>query len=79
VQRFVAPSDMGLFAHAALVRLLYLHKKGEEPINWRRYVGDTGVLRNIAGFKYAAMRALETGLVRYVLNPRPKSKPSILT
>jgi hypothetical protein len=79
IQHFEVQEDTGLFAHMALVRLLSFRAKEEESIRWRAHIADDRTIRSIEGFRDAATRALDDGVVRYVLNIRPKTMPAFLT
>ena len=77
-QHYNAPKDTGLFAHAALVRMLRFRTAEDGKIHWRSHLKDASALKSISGFKETVTQGIEAGLVRYVFTLQPKRKPEFI-
>ncbi len=64
-------TDVGMFAHAALSKLLAFHNT-EENIRWRNLLGDSRALRNIENFRAGIQENLEAKIVHHVFDYLPR-------
>lgn len=78
LQHFTAPEDTGLFAHAALVRMLSFRDPKAPHIHWRSHTKDASALKSISGFKETVTEGIAAGVVRYVFTLQPKTKPKFI-
>ena len=66
------------FAHSALVLLLSWEQAAGEPMTWRRLLRAPTIVRSIADFSAALDRALDEGVVTYILRQQPVDRPDFL-
>ncbi len=79
VQIFIIESDeQAEFAHRALVTLLNIDSAGAETPTWRHVLLRKELPSLGDSPQQAAQRGIEAGVLRYVLNIRPKTPPDFL-
>ena len=76
--RFTVQNDQSKFAHMALVRLLNWYSSGDKPLNWREVKTRSSPVPGMTDFGATVDRARREGVVEYIFNLEPKTKPAFL-
>ncbi len=76
--RFTVQDGESKFAHMALVRLLNWYSSGDKPLNWREVKTRSSPVPGMTDFGATVDRARREGVVEYIFNLEPKTKPAFL-
>lgn len=76
--RFVVEDDENKFAHMALVALLNWSTREDHSLNWREVVGRQAPVPGVGNFAETVSRALQQGVVRYIFNVEPQTRPAFM-